>query len=257
MKPIIGVTCNHFLTGSGAEFDPVGFSRQQWTTGADDYANAVERAGGIPVLMPFYLDEENIKPFVDMLDGLLITGGDDIGPYLYGEDLIKESSKINYIRDKQEMALLNYVMEESDIPVLGICRGHQMLNIYYGGTIEQDNKRLGYWHSTAANSTVGDLAHAVYFEEGSKIREIIGKEKMIVNSYHHQNIKDLAPGLKLTGVSHDKELGLPYDMPEVIEKEGDRWIMGVQWHPEFLPQIDEHQKVYRAFVEACVKNMDK
>ncbi|MBR0050843.1 MAG: gamma-glutamyl-gamma-aminobutyrate hydrolase family protein, partial [Firmicutes bacterium] len=93
-KPIIGVTMNHFLTGSGHEFDNVGFSRQEWTTGADDYANFVEKAGGIPILMPFYLDQKNIKDFVGLLDGLLITGGDDVGPYLYGEDLIKESALI-------------------------------------------------------------------------------------------------------------------------------------------------------------------
>lgn len=253
MKPFIGVTMNHFLTGTGAEFDPVGFSRQQWTTGADDYANAIERAGGIPVLMPFYLDPENVKAFVSKLDGLLVTGGDDVGPYLYGEDLIKESSSINRIRDAQESILLKHVLFETDMPVLGVCRGMQMLNVMYGGKLEQDNRRLGFWHSTAPNSTIGDLAHHVYFEEGSRIREIFGKECLLVNSYHHQNVKPdaVGSGLKVTAVCRDKVKGLPYDMPETVELEGDRFVMGVQWHPEFIQNLPDQLRPYEAFIEAC------
>ncbi len=255
MKPIIGVTMNHFLSGSGSEFDNVGFSRQLWTTGADDYANFVEKAGGVPVLMPFYLDQENIKRFVGLLDGLLITGGDDVGPYLYGEDLIKESAQINYIRDTQEVALLKYVFEETDLPVLGVCRGMQMINVMHGGKLEQDNRHLGFWHSTAPNSTCGDLAHHVYFEKDSRIYDIIGKESIVVNSYHHQNVKPdaLGKGVRITGVCHDKEKGLPYDMPEVIEIPGERYILGVQWHPEFIQQIPDQLKVYKSLVDAATK----
>ena len=97
-KPVIGVTMNHFMSVTGSEFDNVGFSRSPWTTGADEYANSVEKAGGLPVLMPFYLDQENIKEFVNTLDGLLVTGGDDVGPWLYGEDIIKESNAVNIVR---------------------------------------------------------------------------------------------------------------------------------------------------------------
>ncbi|MBQ4410156.1 MAG: gamma-glutamyl-gamma-aminobutyrate hydrolase family protein [Firmicutes bacterium] len=254
-KPIIGVTMNHFLTGSGHEFDNVGFSRQEWTTGADDYANFVEKAGGIPILMPFYLDQKNIKDFVGLLDGLLITGGDDVGPYLYGEDLIKESALINYKRDTQEVALMKYVFEKTDIPVLGVCRGMQMINVHFGGKLEQDNRRFGFWHSTAPNSTCGDLAHHVYFEKDSRIRSIIGKSSLVVNSYHHQNVLPdfVGKGLKITGVAHDMEKGLPYDMPEVIELQSDRFVMGVQWHPEFIQQIPDQLKVYKALVDAAAK----
>ena len=254
-KPVIGVTMNHFMSVTGSEFDNVGFSRSPWTTGADEYANSVEKAGGLPVLMPFYLDQENIKAFVDTLDGLLVTGGDDVGPWLYGEDIIKESNAINIVRDTQEIALLRYILDETDLPVLGVCRGMQMLNVAYGGKLEQDNKRHGFWHSTGANVPLYDLAHQVFFEEGSKIREIVGKPSLYCNSYHHQNVLPdfVGKGLKVTGVAHDKEKGLPYDMPEVIELPGDRFVLGVQWHPEWMPQFDDHQAIYRALVDAARK----
>ena len=253
-KPVIGITMNHFDHGRGDVIDNAGFGHSEWSIIYDEYVNRVEEAGGLPVLMPFYEDEENIKSFVETLDGLLVTGGDDVGPWLYGEDVIKESGPINYKRDIQEMALLRCVLKETDLPVLGICRGMQILNVALGGKLEQDNKRLDFWHS-GANVPRNNLAHEVFFEEGSKIRAIVGKSSLYTNSYHHQNVKPgfVGEGLVVTGVTHDIEKGREYDMPEVIEMPGDRFVLGVQWHPEWLPQMEEHQAIIKAFVEAAAK----
>ena len=130
-----------------------------------------------------------------------------------------------------------------------------MLNVAYGGKLEQDNKRHGFWHSTGANVPLYDLSHQVFFEEGSKIREIVGKPTLYTNSYHHQNVLPdyVGEGLKITGCCHDKQKGLPYDMPEVIEVPGERFTLGVQWHPEWMPQFEDHQKIYRALVDASRK----
>ena len=236
-KPIIGVTMNHFLTGSGHEFDNVGFSRQEWTTGADDYANFVEKAGGIPVLMPFYLDQKNIKDFVGLLDGLLITGGDDVGPYLNGEDLIKESALINYKRDTQEVALMKYVFEKTDIPVLGVCRGMQLINVAMGGTLVQDIPSERPSDIKHRNSP--DL-HDIDIMPHTRSAQVMGQARLRVNSSHHQCVRDVAPALKVTAYSPD-------GIPEMLEGYPRLRIMAAQYHPEVMAAEQNDSVMLRFF----------
>lgn len=205
------------------------------------YSRAVAKAGGIPIIVPAVLNDEVIDNFIDMCDGYLFTGGLDVNPLIYGEDMILETKKFDKLRDDFEIKLLDKVKENKK-PVLGICRGMQLINAYFGGTLYQDLKLAGFNMNHHNPQNILDGTHYVNNEEGSIMHNLFG-EKLIVNSYHHQAVKKVAPGFKVTSRAND-------GVVEAMELEGDRYIHLVQFHPEMMVEnYPEFVKLFEDFIK--------
>lgn len=209
------------------------------------YMTGLEEAGAIPVMMPLTDDEQIITQLVDTLDGFLLTGGHDVNPALYGEEPVTECGMPCTPRDKMESLLLKAALE-ADKPIFGICRGIQFLNAWLGGTLYQDLPSQhpgGLEHHMLPPYDVP--AHEVLVEMDSPLYKLLEKETLEVNSYHHQAIKTLAPGLKAMAVSTD-------GLVEAVWMPDKRFVIATQWHPEFSYRVnDSSRKLFGAFVAAC------
>lgn len=218
---------------------------------------SVRRAGGIPLGLPDLGDEEGAELVLSQVDGLLITGGADVDPRTYGEEPMRPEWGGDGIRDEYEKRLVQ-VARRRGLPILGICRGIQLINVALGGTLYQDivTQREGAlvhrnWHEYDA------LGHAIRVDADSWIGQLYGGvHSLEVNSIHHQSIKDLAATLQPTAWAPDGVI------EAVQSKNGDEWIMGVQWHPEWLEAQTEDPRtaaggrasggtIFDAFVERC------
>ena len=222
MKPIIGIS-GSIIIDDGGIFP--GYRRSYVN---DDYIDSVIQNGGIPYIIPFNEDEEVVKEQLLNVQGLILSGGHDVDPHNYGElgDIWPE-------RDKFDMRLLK-LAEENGIPVLGICRGAQIINVYHGGTLYQDlsyRKEKTLKHSQGQTPTL--LTHTVKTVAGTKIAELLGKKEMQTNSFHHQLIKDVADDFKVSARCVD-------GVVEAIENK-DASIIAVQWHPEMLHRVVPYQ----------------
>ena len=188
------------------------------------YYNFIQLAGGIPVTIPITIDKDDIKTIIDMVDGVVLTGGSDIHPFLYEEDPHPKLGTVDIDRDEREIAILMAALEK-EIPVLGICRGMQLINVALGGTLYQDiESQMDNPIGHDLRSTVPDFHHQIDVVKDSYLYEAMGSEKLGVNSIHHQAIKELAPGLKISATSSDGII-------EAFE-DRDRKIYGTQFHPE-------------------------
>ena len=174
----------------------------------------------------------------DGLDGLLIGGGDDIGFELYGGVPVP-NVKLDPERDKMELAALDHATR-TDIPILGVCRGAQMLNVFYGGTLHEDIYEV--YEAAPRNRTVLPRK-SVSLEVESRLREIVGRNEIKVNSLHHQAVDRLGIGLKVSARD-------THGMVQAIEDPNTPFRVGVQWHPEFLFYRTAHFRLFRDFVEA-------
>lgn len=219
-KPLIGITPQYEIERERA-----------WIRSS--YTGAVIRAGGIPVILDQYPDgKETIEALLPRLDGILFTGGVDLNPKLYGEEIDPKCGEIADVRDAFEQKLME-VVEQYDIPVFGICRGIQSLNVLCGGSLHQhiDNHQ--------------SVRHDVEITEGTRLHAIIGKTKINANSFHHQCVKVSAPGLIVTAHAGDGTI-------EAIERPGERFFVGVQWHPELLSAEEgDHHALFCAFIGAA------
>lgn len=181
-----------------------------------DYARGIIDAGGLPVHIPLDVDAAAL---IDRLDGLLLTGGADMNPSTYGAELAG-STGIEDIRDASELAFLDGALDR-DLPVLGICRGLQVINVHAGGTLHQDIPPHGRFTEPPSM-----IAHDVVFEAGTTVADLYG-ERQEVNSLHHQTVDRLGDGLIVSGRAPDGTI-------EAIEAAG-KPVLAVQWHPEMLP----------------------
>ena len=244
-RPIIGITPNYekedrigFLTDLGAE-------DQDWNYIAGDYMYMTEKCGGVPIVIPIE-STENIDEILSVLDGIIISGGSDVDPSLYGEEPHEKLGKVNIGRDIFEDALIKKAVA-MDMPVLGICRGIQAINVAIGGTLYQDVKSQLQARPHSKDDVKRNLAwHEVHLKEGSRIREIFGKGSIMTNSFHHQAVKVPGEGAVVTGTGPD-------DIAEVLEMPDKRFVVAVQWHPEMMFDSEEQLKLCRAFVESCKK----
>ena len=210
-----------------------------------DYFNAVFRAGALPVLLPLTEDEAVMREMLRRVDGLLLTGGADVGPDMYGEEKLPCCGEVTPVRDRFEFPLCRMALE-MDMPILAICRGHQVLSCALGGTLYQDvAEQFSPKLKHPQYDIPRDKAHGMTVEEGSLLHQITGLTEFTVNSRHHQAVKTPGAGLKV--IAH-----APDGLIEGVELPGKKFVLGVQWHPEALgDRYEEAQALFNAFVGAC------
>lgn len=206
------------------------------------YVDAVQRAGGIPILLPpNQLDPSRI---FDVVDGLILSGGGDINPNLYGGDSHPQVYSINAERDEFELALAKLALK-ADIPVLGICRGMQMLNVASGGNLVihvPDIYGLNVNHRL--DNPRQPIEHSINIEPTSRLAEILGTTTTTVISWHHQSVQNVAEGWR--GVAYAGD-----GVVEAIECEYHPWMLAVQWHPEMSPRGSIQSRIFQNFVQTA------
>ena len=207
------------------------------------YMDGVAAAGGLPVMLPLTDDEADLDRLCEMCDGLLLTGGHDVSPALYGQTPLPECGATCPARDAMETGLLRRAMARN-LPVLGICRGIQLINAALGGTLWQDLPTQRPSEVTHQQKPPYDApAHAVDLLPGTPLYDLLGRDALPVNSYHHQAVRDLAPYLQPMALSPD-------GLVEAVYHPGQRFLWAVQWHPEFAWRTSaEAMAIFRAFVE--------
>ncbi len=245
MKPVIGITCNYDWKDTVGQSSCMGIAGQDWNFLAGDYVYAIEKAGGIPVILPRMKDMSILRPYLETLDGILVSGGHDVDPRNYGARISGKCGRIVPERDDMDLAITKAALELKK-PLLGICRGIQILATATGGTLYQDLESEGpYQHHFMDNSPRQYPVHQVTLEKDSQLAEIFGKTVVAVNSYHHQAVKTVGETMRIIARSDD-------GVVEGIEgKASDQFILGVQWHPEMMFDSEEQGKIFRAFLVAC------
>jgi len=209
-----------------------------------DYTLSVAAAGGIPVGIPIINDKDLIADMLTRLDGVILTGGPDIYPYLYGEEMQPGIGNSDHLSDRMEIEIARHCLGNQK-PTLGICRGIQVMAVAGGGSLIQDIKSeiknpLCHWQ----NSTKDTFAHQVEVAENSKLVRIVGSDKMWVNSHHHQAIRAVPDELVVTAHSSDGVI-------EGIEHLQHPFYVGVQWHPEGTTFVDKPSlSLFEALVKA-------
>ena len=209
---------------------------------------AITQFGGVPIVLPNLVGDE-IEKIAETIDGLLLTGGGDIDPTLFGEEPLPGLGNIVPERDLFEVALVKRMLELNK-PILGICRGAQIMSIAMGGDMYQDiySQKDGplLQHDQQAPNWHG--SHFVEVTKGSLLRKIVGVDKFKVNSYHHQALRNMPPGFIVSGIASDGVI-------ESIESTKHSFVLGVQWHPESMRAKGDANShaIFEAFMNACKK----
>lgn len=235
-RPIIGIS------GGIKSINDEAFEGHKFAYMINNYVESVERAGGVPYIIPIVQNEDIIKQQAESIDALILSGGSDINPLLFGEEASEKLGSINQDRDIYDIKLLKFAMELGK-PILGICRGEQVVNIVNGGTLYQDlSFHEGHSVKHCQVGSPSSAIHTVDIMKDSILYKIFG-EKALVNSFHHQAVKEVAEGFKITALSKD-------GVVEAIEKEGEGFVLGIQWHPEMMSgEHEEMQRVFDVLVE--------
>ncbi len=231
-SPIVGVTL-----GDG---DEPGLHTMR-----EDYVRSVEQAHAVPVVLP-PVRPEHVEALLERLDGLVLSGGVDLDPSLYGAAPHPRLGRVNRRRDDFELALVREALRR-DLPVLAICRGQQVLNVAMGGTLVQDIP--SEWEGAGEHDAAGPRwhrSHEVRLLPGSRLRTLLARDSMAVNSFHHQAVDRAGDGLVVSAVC-------PTDgLVEGLELPGRRFVVAVQWHPEsFWQGPESFQVLFDAHAEAC------
>lgn len=227
IKPVIGIS-GSVIVDAGGMFP--GYRRSYVN---DDYIDSVVQNGGVPFIIPYSADEEVIKTQMEHVQGLILSGGHDVDPHLYGEELLPQIGEIWPMRDHFDMLLLK-IAEKMGKPILGICRGAQIINVAHGGSLYQDITYRSEKTFKHEQGHTPDLpTHRVKVEAGSLLAQTLGETDFLTNSFHHQLIKTVAHDLKAVAKTDD-------GVVEGLENQTGN-LLAVQWHPEMLHR-NQHVK---------------
>jgi putative glutamine amidotransferase len=213
---------------------------------SQSYQQAVIRAGGVPVLLPIGMEENDSVTMLSRLQGLIVTGGPDINPARYGGSMHPSVTGVDPLRDETDIDLVKSACDLG-LPLLAICRGIQVINVAFGGTLYTDvnQQQPGGMYHTFYPSLPFDLqSHKVYLEKDGRVARILGRDEIEVNSLHHQGIRRLGEGLQVTAKAPD-------GLVEGVEIQGHPFGLGVQWHPELMPEDIPSQRLFAALISAA------
>jgi len=236
-KPLIGITTRNSKDADGHPIVSLQHS----------YVNAITQAGGIAIPIPEILPEENFRQLYTQLDGILFSGGGDISlRYFSGSDHPRIDG-VDEARDSTELALMRSAVNDGK-PILGICRGAQLMNVALGGTlythiIDQFPGALDHDYPGSMRKVI---VHPVNLDETSRSAEIFGETLLKVNSLHHQGLKDIAPPLRVAGHAPD-------GLVEAVEIPDHPYAVAVQWHPEWLTDQQPMRNLFKSFVDSARK----
>jgi putative glutamine amidotransferase len=246
-RPVIGITTQtlHSIDGIPAALPESWVMNQR-------YFLAATIVGAVPWMIPLLDDDlSTLREIYERLDGILIPGGVDLDPATFGEERHPKLGAIDPARDRVELQLTRWAVEDKK-PVLGLCRGIQVINVSLGGTLYQDiadqvPAAIKHDYFPTAGFERDHIAHEVALAPGSRLQTAMERSTIKVNSMHHQGIKDLASALVPSAVAPD-------GLVEAVEHGSDHFLVGVQWHPEVFEMTDPHTRhLFSEFVRQAVK----
>lgn len=241
MKPVIGITCSRTTGGAWGTYSLGHFMDYTYS----DYSEALLDAGAAPVIVPTAQDQQSLETILGTLQGLILSGGPDLHPRHYGQEPMPGLGEVDAELDRMELAAARTAIA-MDLPLLGICRGIQVLTVALGGTLYQDLPSQvpeSICHTPKADKAV--TGHRVRLVSGSRLHRLCRSDEIWVNSQHHQAINDPAPGLTINAQALDGII-------EAVDYPANRFALGVQWHPEGTWRSDPHSRqLFAALVTAA------
>lgn len=238
-KPIIGILGTILKHKSGDNEIPANYVNSA-------YCKAVEKNGGIPFIIPYFENKEDVLELIDNCDGLLFPGGEDVDTHLYGEEPHVSIGSMNRKLD-EFWIYIEKAAEQRKLPILGICRGMQLINVSRGGSLYQDLSQLNPNHLLHGQRQERSyLIHKIKIDNDSLLCGILGTDEIQTNTLHHQCVKQAGKDLKITAYSID-------EIPEAMESD-DKRIVLVQWHPEELTETEPRMnKLFKELVKKSSK----
>ncbi len=211
----------------------------------DPYITAIHKAGGVPIIIPVGLEGRYPNRVAENLHGLVLTGGGDIDPNFYDNQISEKIMQVDPRKDRTEFDLFNLAFNKN-LPILGICRGAQFINVALDGSLYQDiNTQVKMASTHMPDFPPDEPCHSVTIEPGTKLHKALGSSQVFVNSIHHQAVKLHGKGLLVNARANDGII-------EGVEHPTKRWVVGVQWHPELMWENDKIQaRLFKTFVDAC------
>jgi putative glutamine amidotransferase len=242
-RPLIGVTTSEVRRKKASHPLPQGDLQQPELALGVVYARAVDGAGGLPVVLP-PLEDAAVPALVDHLAGVCVSGGPDMDPAAYGAAPHPRLGPVEPELDAFELAVVRHA-DARGIPVLGICRGCQVLNVARGGTLHQHVPDVVAGSIAHRQTAPGmETSHDIRIDRGSNLAEIVGPDDLDVNAFHHQAVDRLGRGLRAVAWAPD-------GIVEAIEGDGEALYLGIQWHVETLVHLPRHARLFEALVAAA------